>query len=182
MTDRFVEVGLFGTQPDAMRAVALLQTNGIPATLEGPAGANWMGAPPVLPAWRLFVAARDVQRASALLGEAEPTEPTDRGRSVEIEAAEGAAARPSEGPTAIPASAPLPEEYVLVAWARRTRLVAWIGVVFFWCLFGAIFRLVSPPDGIETSREARRLVFQARLVVYATLALYVLVAWMVLRP
>ncbi len=192
MTERLVQVGVFPTQPDAMKALAVLQSQGIAATLEGPVGANWIGAPPVLPCWRLFVAAHLAGSASALLAEVDGVELP--GGTPGVDAGPG---MPEEGGTEAtedlskPAargdestgdeSGPSPDADVVEAWARRTRWLAIVGVLLFWCLIGAIARLVSPPAGLDASPSARRLVFQARLLVYATLALYALVVWLAMR-
>lgn len=70
-----------------------------------------------------------------------------------------------------PASAP-PGEEALVAWAWKTRALAFLGVATFFFAGGVLFRVTRPPEGIRTSARAMRLLHQAQWVAWLTIGAY----------
>ncbi|HVG94408.1 MAG TPA: DUF2007 domain-containing protein [Planctomycetota bacterium] len=165
---RVVAVGSFDSVFAAHHAMGVLAEGGVEAEIFD----QQMGtAIPVLGATgvRVVVRAEDAERARALLATAAahrqpaaeaPGERPGEDEEADEPAAEGA---PSDDP-------PVDVE----AWASRTRTIAFCGIAIPLLAVVALWRISSPPEGIETSPRAMRMLSQARWAAWITLGVVAL--------
>ena len=153
---RVVAVGSFDSVFAAHHAMGVLAEGGVEAEIFD----QQMGtAIPVLGATgvRVVVRAEDLERARALLARAaahrQPAAETPGEGSGEDEQAEEPA---DEGAT------PDDSSVDVDVWAYRTRAIAYCGIVLTPLAVAALFRISAPPDGIESSPRAMRMLSQAR--------------------
>ncbi|MCC7139512.1 MAG: DUF2007 domain-containing protein [Planctomycetes bacterium] len=191
-----VEVARFDNPFEAHRVVAVLAAAGVEAEV---ADEHTGAALPHILAIgvRVVVAREDVERARAALaedaaerrarrerGEADEEDDDDLddeafGDDAESSAApdedEATATGPSRASAAAPTEGrrPLTEEEA-VAWATRTRAIAFVGVAVVILAVGALWRTLSVPDGVEASPRARALLRQARIATWGGIGLFVL--------
>ena len=177
---RLVDLGPFPTALEAEQAKSALDEAGIRAMVEGASSGTWLAGSYAMGLIRLLVDEEDAERATAILEHAAPDEePPSTDVTAPIEDDDEEEDDEDDEP---PSRAPPLEPYEAEAWARRTRLFAWIGPLFFWCLIGAIFRIASPPPGVDASPEAMRLLRQARRIVYVWLVAFAVAAAVLFMP
>lgn len=190
---RVTEIARFDNAFEAHRIASLLAEAGIEAEVDsGHSGGLFSHISGI--GIRVVVAEEDRARAEAVLAEVLPApvddvsydqagddeDPfDDASPSVADAAAAGPAARTAAEREVAETSAPgHAADNAAVAWARRTRLIAWVGCFVFLFLVGAVYRITAPPKGVLDDPEAGAIFAQARTVTRVALAVYGLAAFL----